>query len=228
MATRLNRYQLVVGGLVVLALLFLATTIILLQIGASYRQRLATQEKALPVEAELDVSRVRLERKGRTIEILPNGTIIITENGISRTALLGFRRLEHLFGDLTLEDLLSFQSSYTDGSGEHYTIIIETSDGQEFEFEIVIDDEELPDELEELIEELEETGNEVGDPTPTPTNTPTPPPGSTPTPTPAPTPTPTPSPTPPPEYSNAPPFTCEDYNFIKDTPVSNVVCSPEE
>lgn len=243
-----SRYLLI--GAFVFVAVFTSITVLAIRIGQSYRERLA-EESLRALEEQItkykfEIKRLKLikgEGEGEeTIEILENGTIVRTNKDGRKTAILGFSRLYNLFGSLTREELDSLSNSYTNGTGETYTLTIETTDGEIIDIDIVIDDEDLPDEIEDIIDDIEDTGGDTFDPTPAPTpiptttpipgQTPTPSPITSPIPSPTPTyppglPTPTPIPTPLPDYMLAPPFTCEDFSLIKDTVISNIICTPE-
>ena len=235
----------IIGILSIITLLALIFGIIK-AIGTRYSRNLNDQEfeelNQQLNQQNYDIRRIRLETNdGRIIEILQNGTLVRIDDNKTDQAVLGFGKLNQLFSSLTEEEIIELYNNQF-SSGDTYTITFETKSGNTYIIEIPVDGDDIPDEIEDLIDEIEDTTEDILDPTPypsfipTPTPTPTPPPSgtpyptsaptSTPTTTPYPTPTPTPGPSSLPAYMTAPPFNCSDYDLIKNTVISNIICIP--
>lgn len=242
----LSLYRLILIAVVSVAFVFSAAIIVMVRT----EQKIVEDRTGKKIEElELKIARAKFEivrlklTTGTgddqvTIEILPNGVITKTTKDGTTSTILGFSRIAELFGSLTKEQISSFQSSYLSHPCEKYTLSIQTSDGEIVVIDLCLDDESVPQELIELIEAIEEAADTIT-PTPSPTLTPSPTPiGATPTPTPTPTPNPSgggfPSPTPlptpapdpssPPDYLSAPPFSCDDFIFIRDTIINDIIC----
>ncbi len=186
--------------------------------------------------AKYDIRRIKYEgRDGSSIEILQNGTIVSIDESGKKQAVLGFSKLEALFGHLTEEDLMRLQNQ--GGSGA--TLTIETKSGAIY---IIHSDGNGDSDVDELIDEIVDTEDDTFNP---PTPMPTPYSASTPLPTgqlpspqptgqatPSPTPlsvetTPTPLPSLPP-FVGPEPFDCSDYILTKNATISNIICEPNQ
>ena len=238
--------KIIIIGILSIITLFALIFGIIKAIGAKYNRNLNNQEfeelNQQLNQQNYDIRRIKLETSdGRIIEILQNGTLTRIHDDKTNQAILGFGKLNQLFSSLTEEEIIELYNNQS-SSGNTHTITFETKSGNTYVIEIPVDGDDIPDELEDIIDEIEDTTEDILDPTPypsfvpTPTPTPTPVPSGTPYPTPTPTPSPsstpypTPTPTPGPSslpaYMTAPPFDCSDYDLIKNTVISNIICTP--
>lgn len=190
-------------------------------------------DKTITEAKVTQVRRIKLSREGEdeVVEILLNGQVnIYDKNGkLIKSGLKGFYDISTLFAGI--ENNWGALASEFGGSGK-FTLEIETNQGT-----TIIEGEGNGGDG-GIIDDIGDTGEEILNPSPTPTpeptippGSPTPPPTGEPTPTPSSTPlppgsspTPTPSPTPLPPYMVAPPFTCEDYQGTRPKIISNIIC----